>query len=74
MTERLLGYTDLRERGIRFSREHLWRLCKRGLFPMPVKISPGARNLWWESDVEAWIRNLSKIAPNVAPDAKTAAG
>jgi len=36
------------------SRTTLWRLCKKGAFPEPVKVSPG-RVAWAESAVTAWV-------------------
>jgi prophage regulatory protein len=54
---KLLDYTDLRARGIKYSRPHLWRMWTAGLFPKPVKVSP-QRNAWLESDIDEWIENL----------------
>ncbi len=51
---RLIGDEGLREKGVRYSRPHRWRLIRAGLFPRPVKLS-GGRNLWIESEVDAWI-------------------
>ena len=53
---RLLDYAALLERGIRYSKPHLWRLWNAGRFPRPVKLSP-SRNAWLESDVDAWIKS-----------------
>jgi prophage regulatory protein len=52
---RLLSRSDLRERGIRFSKMHLWRLCRGGKFPRPVKIGGGNRNTWIESEIDAYL-------------------
>jgi prophage regulatory protein len=54
---KLLDYADLRARGIKYSRPHLWRMWNTGQFPKPVKVSP-QRNAWLESDIDAWIENL----------------
>jgi prophage regulatory protein len=54
---KLLDYADLRERGIKYSRPHLWRMWNNGLFPRPVKVSP-QRNAWLETDIDSWIENL----------------
>jgi prophage regulatory protein len=53
---KLLDYTALRERGIRYSKPHLWRLWTAGKFPRPVKLS-ASRNVWLESDVNAWVKS-----------------
>jgi len=43
----LLRYRDLREQeGIPYSRTHIWRLVKTGLFPRPFKLHPQAQNTW----------------------------
>jgi prophage regulatory protein len=52
----LIDYDGLRERGIRYSRAHLWRLSIAGKFPKPIKLSP-SRNAWLESAVDAWIES-----------------
>jgi prophage regulatory protein len=51
---KLLEYRDLRERGIRYSRPHLWRLWNAGQFPKPIKVS-ASRNAWLESEIDGWI-------------------
>lgn len=51
---RLLDYTDLRERGIKYSKAQLWRLWKEGKFPKPIKLSIN-RNAWADADIDAWI-------------------
>jgi hypothetical protein len=56
----LLGYDDLRNWGVAYSRTHLWRLIGEGRFPKPVALSPGqfARKAWRRGDIEQWIANL----------------
>ena len=62
----LLDYDGLRAKGIKFSREHLWKLYTASKFPKPVKIG-AARNAWVESEIDAWIdrriaeRDSSKV-------------
>jgi prophage regulatory protein len=51
---KLLDYTDLHARGIRYSRCHLWRLQRDNKFPKPVKLS-ATRNAWRADEVDAWI-------------------
>jgi prophage regulatory protein len=55
-TMKLLDYEALKERGICYSRPHLWRLWTKGQFPKPVKLS-ASRNVWLQSDIDAWIES-----------------
>jgi prophage regulatory protein len=43
------------ERGIRYTKTHLWRLWTSGQFPRPTKIG-GGRNVWLESEIDAYIK------------------
>ena len=55
---RLLDRQDLKERkGVKFTSPHLWRLCRDGKFPRPVKIGTGrgSRNAWIEAEIDSWI-------------------
>ena len=56
---RVLDYDGLREKGIPYSRVHLWRLIKKGQFPTPIKLGEG-RNAFVESEIDKWL--ASKIA------------
>jgi predicted DNA-binding transcriptional regulator AlpA len=49
----LLDYDDLRARGIKYTRGHLWRLWSAGKFPRPVKLS-ASRNCFKADEVDAW--------------------
>lgn len=51
---RLLSFDELKsEKGIRFSRVHIGRLVKAGLFPKPVKV--GVRSIAWiDSEIDAY--------------------
>ncbi len=51
----LLDYAALRERGIRYTKTHLWRLWTSGQFPKPTKIG-GGRNVWLESEIDAYLK------------------
>ena len=68
---KLLDYIALQERGIRYSKPHLWRLWTTGKFPKPVKLSP-SRNAWLESDIDAWIQ--SRVAENGRRQLPSSAG
>jgi prophage regulatory protein len=52
---RLLTYPELRERGIKYSRQHLDRLMKAKQFPLKIQIG-AARIGWVESEVDAWLK------------------
>lgn len=39
----------------------LWRWCRQGLFPKPVKL--GARvTAWREEDVQAWLKKAGEVS------------
>lgn len=54
---RLLDYSDLEAKGIRYSRAQIWRKVKDGSFPRPVKVGAN-RNAWLESEIDRWIESL----------------
>jgi prophage regulatory protein len=58
MQPQLLSFNDLKLNGISFSRQHIDRLVKAGVFPRPVKLGLN-RNAWIKEEVEAYI--ASKI-------------
>ena len=62
---RLLDYKALGGRGITYTRIHLRRLCKAGLFPAPIPISPN-RVAWLESEIDDWIKSRIAHRPNFA--------
>jgi predicted DNA-binding transcriptional regulator AlpA len=53
---RFLSAKDLRDRGIKFSRQHRHRLIKQGKFPPPVKIGANT-NAWPEPEIDAYQEN-----------------
>lgn len=55
---RMLSYEDLKARGIRFSKMHIWRLVRAGKFPVPVKLGGGAngQNAWPEHEVDQYLQ------------------
>ena len=53
---RFVTYDGLREKGITYSKPHLWRLIKAGRFPAPVK-GLGPENVWPESEVDSVVAN-----------------
>ncbi len=60
--EVFITYDQLPDYGIpKYSRVHIRRLMARGLFPLPVMLSPN-RIAWRQSDLAAW-----KASRPVAP-------
>jgi prophage regulatory protein len=52
---KILSYADLRsQRGISFSKVHLWRLERAGKFPKRVPLG-AARHGWLETEVDEWL-------------------
>lgn len=56
---KVLAPDQLPEKGIRFSRPHLWRLVKEKQFPPPIKLGAN-RIAWVETEIDAWLR--AKVA------------
>ena len=57
---KFLIYDDLRSRGIKYSKVHLWRLERQGKFPRRVLMGGGGRYGWPEYEIDAYLR--SRIA------------
>ena len=53
---RLLGWDDLRDKGIRDSKPTIYRKIKAGRFPPPVY--PGKSPAWPEHEIDAHILSL----------------
>ena len=53
---KLLGWDDLRERGIKDSKPTIYRKIKTGQFPRPVY--PGKSPAWPEHEIDAHILSL----------------
>jgi prophage regulatory protein len=53
---RLLDLDGVREKGIKFSRQHIHRLIRKKKFPAPVKIGSNT-NAWPEADIDQYIRD-----------------
>jgi len=54
---KLLDYQDLRAKGIKYSRVHLWRLEAAGKFPKRVRLSP-SRHGWVEDEIDDHLEGL----------------
>ncbi|RVL05658.1 helix-turn-helix transcriptional regulator [Sinorhizobium meliloti] len=51
---KLVPFKGLHEKGITFSRMHIYRLMKAGKFPKSVPV--GSSSIaWLESEIDAWI-------------------
>jgi prophage regulatory protein len=54
----LLGFSDLAGKGIPYSRQHIHKLVRKGLFPRPIKLGVGhSRNQWPESEIDQYKEN-----------------
>lgn len=51
---KLVAYPALSEKGITFSRMHIYRLMKSGNFPKSVPVGTN-RIAWLESEIDQWI-------------------
>jgi prophage regulatory protein len=51
---RLVSFKHLSEIGIRYSREHLWRLEAAGKFPRRIYLSP-QKVAWIEREIVEWL-------------------
>ena len=57
---RVLSYDDLRsQRGITFSKVHLWRLERAGKFPKRIPLGE-SRHGWLDTEIDDWL--LSRMA------------
>lgn len=54
---KMVGFKDLSAYGITYSYAYIWRLARDGRFPKPAKMGPskGARIMWLESEIKAWV-------------------
>ena len=51
---RLVTFAELRPMGVLYTRQHLYNLETKGLFPKRVKLG-GGRVAWVTKDVMAWV-------------------
>jgi len=64
----LLHAADLYKLGIRYSRQHLDRLEKAGLFPRRVKLTPNGRVGWIQTEIYDWLRDrIQRSRPGAGP-------
>jgi prophage regulatory protein len=68
---KVLETRDLRERGIHWTRQHIYRLVKQGRFPKPFKL--GTRtNAWTVQQIDEYLKSRIATRDAGAPDMKTA--
>jgi prophage regulatory protein len=53
-SDRLITFPELKQRGLRWTRDHLRLKCDRNEFPKPIALSP-RRIAWVEREVDQWI-------------------
>jgi prophage regulatory protein len=59
---RLIGWRELRQLGIRYSRAYLLRIEKAGRFPKRVRLGPNSI-AWRLDEVQRWIAERSAARP-----------
>ena len=52
----VLSFPELKNLGVRFSRQHIRRLVKAGKFPAPIKIGENT-NAWLESEIDRYLKD-----------------
>jgi prophage regulatory protein len=65
MSQLLIPYDSLADKGISLSKGQLWRLEKTGKFPKRVSVS-AARHAWVESEIDHWIGDRIAARQSVA--------
>ena len=65
MSRRLLGYDDLRAKGIKYSKSQINRLIKDRKFPRPVA-GAGKANAWVEDEIDQYVDSLVAARDSVA--------
>ena len=60
---RLVNFRQLKACGIRFSREHVWRMEAAGKFPKRIYLSP-QKVAWFEDEIFAWLADRAAERAN----------
>ena len=63
---KLLSMDELRDRGISYSKAHLWRRISAGTFPKPIRLGVN-RIAFLEVEIDAWLNE--RIAERDAGEA-----
>ena len=60
---RFYTYAELRDRGVKYSRQHLRRLEKQKLFPAHFNLDDGGKRIAWEATlIDRHVANQNKRA------------
>jgi prophage regulatory protein len=54
MSKKLINRAGLKEKGIKWSRQHVDRKVRLGEFPKPVKLGHNT-SVWLEDELDGWI-------------------
>ena len=54
---KILGFDDLRGKGIPYTRQHIHRLIRKRKFPRPFKLVEGGNNSWTEAEIDQYLEN-----------------
>jgi predicted DNA-binding transcriptional regulator AlpA len=63
MTEKqVVNWKALKALGIPYSRAHVWRLMRQGLFPRCFKLGAYSNSppVWWLHEIAEWLEEKSK--------------
>lgn len=63
-------FRDLKRAGVVDSAATLDAWMKAGLFPQPLRLSPGRNRLWARDDLERWIAERMTAEPSHPPHAR----
>jgi len=65
---RVLSFNQLRsEKGIPYSRVHIGRLEGEGKFPVRFALAGGARIVWAEDEIDAWLEKCAASRKHSTP-------
>ena len=61
MRRRVIGFEDLKPKGIKYTRQHIDRLVKKKRFPPPFKMSGSDKgpNSWFEDVIDEHIEDCA---------------
>jgi predicted DNA-binding transcriptional regulator AlpA len=60
---KVIGSKGLREKGITYSREQIYRLVREGKFPKPFKLADRSRFNYWDEEVlDRWLEERTNRA------------
>jgi prophage regulatory protein len=65
---RVLPFSELKAKGVRWSRKHVTDLVNKGLFPAPVDLGLNTRG-WVETEIDNWLASRVAARDNPSPEA-----